>query len=63
MFIFRYVSHYIDKSVKELSNKQEEVFDHEQSVLQKLLKIDRQTAIIMASDMLLAGVDTVRKIR
>lgn len=31
----------------------------EQSVLEKLLKIDRRVAIIMALDMLMAGVDTV----
>jgi hypothetical protein len=30
-----------------------------QGILEKLLKIDRQTAVIMAHDMLLAGVDTV----
>jgi hypothetical protein len=32
---------------------------NDQGVLEKLLKIDRQTAVIMAHDMLLAGVDTV----
>lgn len=32
----------------------------ELSVLEKLLKIDRRVAIVMALDMLLAGVDTVR---
>lgn len=29
-------------------------------VLENLLKVDKQTAIIMAIDMLMAGVDTVR---
>lgn len=32
-----------------------------QSVLEKLLKIDRDVAIVMSFDMVLAGVDTVRK--
>lgn len=31
----------------------------EKPVLEKLLQIDTRTAIIMASDMLVAGVDTV----
>lgn len=31
----------------------------EESVLEKLLKIDKRVAIIMALDMLMAGVDTV----
>lgn len=32
---------------------------NEESVLQKLLKIDKKMAIVMALDMLMAGVDTV----
>lgn len=32
---------------------------NEESVLQKLLKIDRHAALVMVSDMLFAGVDTV----
>lgn len=32
------------------------------SVLQKLLKIDKKVAIVMALDMLMAGVDTVYKL-
>lgn len=34
--------------------------EEEESVLEKLLKIDKPVAIIMALDMLMAGVDTVR---
>lgn len=33
--------------------------EKEQSVLEKLLKIDKKVAIVMAMDMLMAGVDTV----
>lgn len=40
-------------------NKQTTGTDTEESVLQKLLKIDRHAAIVMVSDMLFAGVDTV----
>lgn len=34
--------------------------ESEQSVLEKLLKVDKKIAQVMAMDMLLAGVDTVR---
>lgn len=34
-----------------------------QSVLEKLLKVDRHVAIVMAFDMLLAGVDTASDCR
>lgn len=33
--------------------------DHEQSVLDKLLEINKDYAILMAFDMLFAGIDTV----
>lgn len=33
------------------------------SIFEKLLKVDRKTAILMAYDMLLAGVDTVNSIK
>lgn len=35
--------------------------ENEKSVLEKLIKIDRNIAMVMAMDMLKAGVDTVRK--
>lgn len=35
--------------------------NNEKPVLEKLLEIDEQVAQIMASDMLMAGVDTVSK--
>lgn len=34
--------------------------DRELSVLEKLYKIDRHVAVVMALDMLMAGVDTVK---
>lgn len=33
--------------------------DHELSVLEKLLDVDPKVAVVMVSDMLLAGIDTV----
>lgn len=35
--------------------------DVKDGILYKLLKVDKKVAIIMASDMVLAGVDTVRQ--
>lgn len=50
----------MDESIEEL-NKQPANYsrDREASVLEKLLKIDRQIAVVMAFDMLVGGVDTV----
>lgn len=56
----RQVTTYVDAAIERLNNNSSKASDHEESVLEKLLKIDRHAAIIMASDMLLAGVDTVR---
>lgn len=49
----------IDKSIEEIKIKPQDA-DKENSVLEKLLKIDKRVAIIMALDMLMAGVDTVK---
>lgn len=35
--------------------------DSEKSILEKLLKVDKKIATVMAMDMLMAGVDTVSK--
>ena len=51
---------YIDTAIERLESRPADyVSNHEPSVLEKLLKIDRQYAIVMAMDMLFAGVDTV----
>ena len=36
--------------------------DVKDGILYKLLKVDKKVAIIMASDMIFAGVDTVNKL-
>lgn len=51
-----YVNEAIERLEREPFNKPE----HEKSVLEKLLKIDKKIATVMAMDMLMAGVDTVR---
>lgn len=49
---------YVDDAMKRFEKLDDNSTEH--SVLQKLLKIDRQYAIVMAFDMLFAGVDTVQ---
>lgn len=52
---------YVDRAVVRL-DRLEKVCDmdaDDRSILEKLLKIDRRVAVVMAFDMLLAGVDTV----
>lgn len=51
---------YVDNAVKRLEEQgQLESDASDRSVLEKLLLIDRRIAVVMAFDMLLAGVDTV----
>lgn len=50
---------YVDEALVRLDNQGPKTVSIEElSVLEKLLKIDRSTAIVMALDFLLAGVDT-----
>lgn len=52
---------YIDRAVARLDSiDQTKSAASDRSVLEKLLLIDRRIAIVMAFDMILAGVDTVR---
>lgn len=56
--LFSCTSNFVDKALEKLQNKSEDDTG-EMSVLEKLLKIDRNLAIMMVLDMLMAGVDTV----
>lgn len=54
------IMHYVDQAVVRLDNSGHRDKDAgDKSVLEKLLLIDRRIAIVMAFDMILAGVDTV----
>lgn len=51
---------YIEEAAEKLKKRRtESTKDHEESVLEKLLKIDPIIAQVMAMDMIFAGVDTV----
>lgn len=51
---------YVDKAVSRLDTIDQTKSDaSDRSVLEKLLLIDRRIAMVMAFDMILAGVDTV----
>ncbi|XP_033255142.1 probable cytochrome P450 12a5, mitochondrial [Drosophila miranda] len=54
-------SAYVDEAIERLEKEAKEGVvrpESEQSVLEKLLKIDKKVATVMAMDMLMAGVDT-----
>lgn len=60
IFDFSATLHYIDQAIEKFENNPSASDENrEQSVFQKLLKIDKQVAVVMALDMMLAGVDTV----
>lgn len=52
-------SGYVNEALERLQREPSDKPDHEKSVLEKLLKTNEQIAIVMAIDMLIAGVDTV----
>lgn len=57
--------YYIEKAITKLGEsgeKNSNVSNREKSVLAKLLKIDKHVAVVMAIDMMLAGVDTVSRL-
>lgn len=58
-FTMKYIDEAIEKieMEKKLGNRDA---NRETSILEKLYSVDRNVAIIMALDLLLAGVDTVR---
>lgn len=51
--------HYIEQAIARSNAKDANNSNREQSVLEKLLKVDKQVGVVMALDMMLAGVDTV----
>ncbi|KAI8115282.1 Cytochrome P450 CYP12A2 [Lucilia cuprina] len=53
-----YINEAIERLERERLSGAKEKAEHEKSVLEKLLKIDKKIATVMAMDMLMAGVDT-----
>lgn len=56
---FSTARYFVDKTIEELQKQGGKKSDDEKGVLEKLLEINKDVAVIMASDMLFAGVDTV----
>lgn len=54
---------YINEAIVKIDERKDKETDENKGVLESLLKVDKQTAIIMAIDMLMAGVDTVRSLQ
>lgn len=59
---FRIIDGYVQEAIHRIEQSTEKKSDAEKSVLEKLLSINRKYAVIMAMDMLFAGVDTVRTV-
>ena len=51
--------YYIELAMKEMNEDSSSSSENEDSVLRKLLRADKRVAVIVISDLLLAGVDTV----
>lgn len=50
---------YVNEARKKINSRGYEVLEEDKSVIEKLLAIDEKVAIMMANEMLLAGIDTV----
>lgn len=50
---------YIEQAKQRIKDRDHEVPDEDKSVLEKLLAVDEKVAIMMANEMLMAGIDTV----
>lgn len=59
--IFRITHKYCQETLKEIEEKKQRGENNQEvySILEKLLLIDEKLAVVMAMDLLLAGVDTV----
>jgi len=60
-FMTNYILESVEKGIEKIENKESngDKDENEMSVLEKLLKQDKHVAVVMAMDMLLAGIDTV----
>ncbi|KAL7041072.1 hypothetical protein ACKWTF_000617 [Chironomus riparius] len=52
------ILYYIDLAIKEMDQEKSTATDSEDSILKKLLRVDKRVAVIVVSDLMLAGVDT-----
>lgn len=52
-------SKHIERAIERLGEQPKTNNDREESVLQKMLRVDKDYAVLMALDMFFAGMDTV----
>lgn len=52
---------YIEKTRQRIKERGHDIPEEDKSIIEKLLAIDEKVAIMMANEMLLSGIDTVRK--
>ena len=58
IFNFRIILKYVDEAVAKFE-KNPSADENDQSILEKILRINKKMAVVMAADSMLAGVDTV----
>ena len=56
--MLRVVLYYIDEAIKDIESKKATNEEFEDGIMRKLIKVNKKAAVVMVSDMLLAGVDT-----
>lgn len=60
-YLLRISESYINEAKKKIYGRSCDIADEEKSIIEKLLAIDVKVAILMANEMLLAGIDTVSR--
>lgn len=62
-YICRLCTKYIEQAKTQINERKYDIPEEDKSIVEKLIAIDERVAIMMAVEMLLAGVDTVRVCR
>lgn len=58
---FSIILYYAKEAIKKLESRPQQSEEQNESVLEKILKIDPKSAFIFASDSIIGGIDTVSK--
>lgn len=56
LIIFSTILYYLDLAIEDMTSKKS---SDEDSILRKILKVNKNAAVVLVSDLLIAGVDTV----
>lgn len=59
LLFFSISAMYIDQAKQRIKERGHDIPDEDKSVIEKLLAVDEKVAVMMANEMLMAGIDTV----